>query len=1069
MPGVSLTTKPSSFVEPVGCLASSLLGVVACLAGSVGSMMLALPVSAQMPYQRSGYQQASAPSFADQLHQAQMAQPQPVPQQPQNHEYGRATTGQVVYSNPSGVTHQVASQNQPFVAHSQPVPPAGNASQRNVTPHFYPIAGDGTSGVAQAAGIQLRSINQQRYYDEQESLLASRYHRTRVENARQVAERYRLTAHQLGPLSNLANETADFVDAWADLATAYQGLAGRIYDAELTLATTEREFQDVREKLEEFGLSPTVGLLLQNKKEQLYRTRLTDQATRFAANEMAATRQKQAQLETVVYNGADPHAQSHSLLASLAQPIQLDAQSQLSPMLIEHLKQRHEWLQTLRQGYHDYQQKLSQLDSSLVAQTRLTDEYRRLIDRKIIWIRSGQTMRVTDMWKLDEGLESLFAVERSGALGEALRKKWDANPIRGIGLLFCLAALLILRWYARHWIVAVGARKRMREATRESRKVVASLWTPIAAAALPAALYIAARWLSEEVVYEPTLQVANGLYAAALVALLVGLPQQLLTNFGLIDRHLEIELPRRARAAAYLGVVGVGLSIAAYLVTMLSQIDHGIWRDSAARALYLIALTLAAWTCHLALRPRGGALVPLIEQLGGSLIHRLRWGIYLVAVGFPLAMMLLVVLGYPFTANQLIMRAALSLSALAIVATLWPGLNILAGRLWLQLTGTDSPPAIETNSRLGLADLDTAASKQVSGVFAEHNLELKHQLAFLVRCALTLLAIASLGWLWVDAFPNLRFGNPVVWNVKREVMTTGYGATGELLQASHWEMVPITALHLIAAAATLFVAFQLAKLLPALFDALVLQRVAFDEGMEHLLLVIGRTILFGTGCLLACKWIGLQWQTIQWLAVGLAVGLGFGLQDMVRNLYGGLVVLFEKPARLGDLITVGRVTGRVASQKLRSTTLADQDGREVIIPNKSFVSEDVINWMGAGRLKTVALEVAVNRQERPADVCRMLQQLVIDQAGVVLSPAPQATLVCVGKTSQRIEMVAWIEDHQVASRFRDDLLRTVTSFLREKGLLVSGQPQQPELRDSNQDESERLFGSKPLRSRNRTA
>lgn len=1050
---------------------------------SVAVALAATPAQAQYPptqYSQAQYSPVHSPSTQGQYGAipSTVSQPPSLQRSPQAPVSQTAAT--VNRSNSSTAGHTETVQQRPFytVATAHPSDALGGPSDvpggkrgaeetagRN-GPVIYPLHGNDQSMVAQASGIQLRSINQQRYYEEQQSLLAARYHDDRVDHARRVAQQYRAAAYQLGPLANLATETAEFVDAWADLAVSYQGLAGRIYDADLTLATTQREYNDVRQRLDDYGLSPTVGLLLQNKKEQLYRLKLTDQASRLAADEIARTRENQAKLEMVSVNGADPNLQASGLLSSLGQPIRIEAESQLLPLLVEHLKQRHQWLETLRLGYQDYQQTLSQLDSTLSAHSRLTDDYRRLIDRKIIWIRSGRTMTLADGWKLDDGLESLFAVQRSGQLGDALRKKWDANPIRGIGLLMTIAALLLVRWYARHWIVAVGARKRMRDASRDRRKVVASLLTPIAAAALPAALYVTARWLCSDVVYEPTLQVGKAFYATALIALTVGLPQQLLTNFGLIDRHTDIEMPRRARASAYLGVVGVGLSIAAYLVVMLSQIDHGVWRESAARVLYLLALALAAWTFHLALRPRGGAILPLIGAIGGGLIDRLRWVIYLAAVGFPLAMMLLIVLGYPFTANQLILRAAVSLSGLTILATWWPGLTILAGHLWLQLTGTAVPPAEPSPYRS--FDDEPPAPKQVVGVLVEQNLELKHQLAFLFQCGLTLVVLASLGWLWIDAFPNLRLGNPVVWTVNHEVFSTTLGPAGEEIQQASWQQTPITALHLIAAAATLFVAFQLAKLLPGLFDALVLQRVSFDEGMEHLLLVIGRTVLFGAGCLLACQWIGLQWQTIQWLAVGLAIGLGFGLQDMVRNLYGGLVVLFEKPARLGDLITVGRVTGRVAAQKLRTTTIADHDGREVIVPNQAFVSEDVTNWMGAGRLKTVALEVAVNRQERPADVCRMIQQLVIEQSGVLLSPAPQATLVCVAKNSQRIEVVAWIEDHQNASRFRDDLLRTVSMFLREKGLMVAGQPKQPELRETYQVESERLFG-KPAKSNRRSA
>ncbi|MFN9415677.1 MAG: mechanosensitive ion channel family protein, partial [Pirellula sp.] len=190
-----------------------------------------------------------------------------------------------------------------------------------------------------------------------------------------------------------------------------------------------------------------------------------------------------------------------------------------------------------------------------------------------------------------------------------------------------------------------------------------------------------------------------------------------------------------------------------------------------------------------------------------------------------------------------------------------------------------------------------------------------------------------------------------------------------------------------------------------------------------------------------------RWETIQWPAVGLAIGLGFALQDVMRNLLGGLVVLFEKPARLGDLITVGNVTGRVSAQKLRTTVLSDEEGREVIVPNKNFVSQDVINWMGAGRLSVIPIEVSVTRDERPADICRMLQQLLVEQHELLLSPAPQATLVCVSQTSQRIELRAWVEENQDATRIRDSLKRTVLHYLAEKNLLTPQQPRQPTLKD----------------------
>jgi small-conductance mechanosensitive channel len=174
--------------------------------------------------------------------------------------------------------------------------------------------------------------------------------------------------------------------------------------------------------------------------------------------------------------------------------------------------------------------------------------------------------------------------------------------------------------------------------------------------------------------------------------------------------------------------------------------------------------------------------------------------------------------------------------------------------------------------------------------------------------------------------------------------------------------------------------------------------------------------------------------------------------------------MFEKPARLGDLITVGDVTGRVAAQKLRTTVLSDEKGRDVIIPNRNFVNQEVINWMGAGRLKVIPIEVAVTRDERPADVCRRLQQLLVEQPGLLLSPAPQATLICVSQQGQRIELRAWIEDDQDASRCRDALTTTVLNYLAEKNLLAPHQPRQVSLNELPNKDVETGFRVRKKRS-----
>ncbi len=881
------------------------------------------------------------------------------------------------------------------------------------------------------------------------------YDQTRIDSARRSASEYRSKASSSSPiLSELANTNAKLAEQWAELAVNINTYSVRISDANFKLDSAMRDYEDVGSKLRQGGLTPTIGLLLSHKKSQLEDWKVDGSVGHQVNDEIQRSRQTQLENEMVIYDGSDITRQTSEILASSGYGSNHIEYSTLAPQVQSLLRERSGWLQSLTQGYNDYQQKLGELASVSTAFDKLTDDYRKLINRHVTWIRSSDPLGIADARKFRSGLNSLFDARRSEAFGYSLNQKWLSNPTSGWTLLGTILIILVFRILAKSWLV--GKQARMRETSATARKCVASLLTPLVAFAFPSILYLLARWLGSGYVTESTLHVASGLFAASFVALIVEVPRQLLRTNGFVERHLKIDLPRRQRASVYLFVIGTGLVLSAYLITLAEHIDHGTWSGSVARLGFIASLLLVAWTAHLALKPTGGFLEPLIQKFGGSVLYRIRFLFYFLGVGFPVAMITLSALGYEFTATEIIKRAGIMFVSMLVGATLWSAAKILASSAWHTLTGT------RDESRLD--EYEEVQPARVSGALAEHSLELKHQMAFLSQCGLVLGAILCGGWLWIDIFPNVRMGNPVLWTVQDTVTQSFLDASGQQVSRTQVETTPITVLRLVLAAATMFVAFQLAKLLPGIFDALVLQRVNFDEAMEHLSLVLGRCLLFGAGCFIACRLVGLRWETIQWLAVGLTIGLGFAMQDIVRNLLGGLVVLFEKPARLGDLITVGSVTGRVASQKLRTTVLSDDEGREVIIPNKNFVSQDVVNWMGAGRLKAIPMEVAVTRAERPADVCRMLQQLLVEQPELLLSPAPQATLVCVSQQSQRIELRAWVEEDQDALRYRETLTKIVLNYLSEKNLLAPNQPSQPSLKDSFDPDAIRGYRSRKNRS-----
>ena len=952
---------------------------------------------------------------------------------------------------------------QPFTVRPAANPPQRLAGQPTTaamrpqpqTPKFH----ETSQSIRQASGLSDRLQQSYRW-------------RNRVEQSRRDQAYFDDMRRRGGATQSLAVQNEALLRQWLDVRQQLIDLSDRIDDASDRYRSTEQQFLDASSKLEEYGLTPTIGLVLRHKREQLIRQQARDSSMSTIRDNLQKVRQQQLALEMLPLDGSRPDWQTDQWLADHGSPHQIVGQTE-SPIrydVRELLARRHRWVTALKDAFAEYHRGVDELDSSIRAFGQLSRQYRKLIDRHVIWIRDSEMLRVSDFGKLGGGMSALFLSGRSDAIGVTISRKWEAARSSMIALLLWSILIAVVRWRCKWWLLRIGRGEVGKNWTKPVRGSVAAILTVAVAVCVPAVLGLISRWLSVGIVSTPTLHASSAAAAAAITMLAVELARQAIRDLGWIDRHVDVDLPHRGRAMTYLTIVGLGFVLAAYVFTLAAKTDRGAWHGSLSRLGFIATMMLLAWTIHRTLRVNGGFAGPLLLKFGGAVVHQARLVIYLCGMGLPVVLIVLSALGYSYAAEQILRLSIWTFIALITALMVWPGLATLSTWVWGYATGTLPPPRQFDQYGEVIVDRGGDSNPDLSnGVLKDHYLELKYQLAFLCQCGLVVAGVLAMGWLWSDVLPIASVGNPVIYTVGGDAMSSavnvagqlggnlpgslpgnlsggaggiGGGATGGVgrMQPVGTEGRAITLLHLLLAAATMFVSFQIAKLVPAMFDAMVLQRVSFDEAMEHFVFLLVRGALFAAGLLIAGYTIGLRWQTIQWLMVGLMIGVGFGMQDMVGNLVGGFVVLFEKPAKLGDRISVGSLTGRVAMQRLRTTTLSDDQGREVIVPNRNFVQEEVINWMGAGRLASVKMEVSISRDKRSADVCRSLTELMQTQKNVLLSPAPHATLMCVGQTSQRIEVEVWIEDAAAVTKTHSRLTKVIREYLGGEHLLTGSQP-----------------------------
>jgi potassium efflux system protein len=122
----------------------------------------------------------------------------------------------------------------------------------------------------------------------------------------------------------------------------------------------------------------------------------------------------------------------------------------------------------------------------------------------------------------------------------------------------------------------------------------------------------------------------------------------------------------------------------------------------------------------------------------------------------------------------------------------------------------------------------------------------------------------------------------------------------------------------------------------------------------------------------------------------MSVGLGFGLQDIFANFISGIILLFERPIRVGDIVTLGDKSGVVNRIRMRSTTIVDWDRKEYIVPNKDLVTERLLNWTLSDQINRIEMRVPVAQGTDTDLACGLLMEAALEQPEVMADPAPQA-------------------------------------------------------------------------------
>jgi small-conductance mechanosensitive channel len=206
---------------------------------------------------------------------------------------------------------------------------------------------------------------------------------------------------------------------------------------------------------------------------------------------------------------------------------------------------------------------------------------------------------------------------------------------------------------------------------------------------------------------------------------------------------------------------------------------------------------------------------------------------------------------------------------------------------------------------------------------------------------------------------------------------------------------------------TLVGAVVLSRVLRTLLEDDVVPRLPAGRGVGYALTTTVHYAVLLLGFLLAISAAGVDLNKVSLLAGAFGVGIGFGLQNVVNNFVSGLILLYERPVQLGDMVEVGGTTGEVRRIGIRSSTIRTPQGAEVIVPNSNLISDRVVNWTFSDRRRRMDIKVGVAYGTDPDRVLALLEGVARAHPDVLTDPAPQVLFTGFGESSLDFELRAW--------------------------------------------------------------
>jgi potassium efflux system protein len=290
---------------------------------------------------------------------------------------------------------------------------------------------------------------------------------------------------------------------------------------------------------------------------------------------------------------------------------------------------------------------------------------------------------------------------------------------------------------------------------------------------------------------------------------------------------------------------------------------------------------------------------------------------------------------------------------------------------------------------------------------------------------LVLVGIFGFVMLWADILPAFGLLN--------EITLWSHAA----LVSGEQQLIPVTLMDLGQACMIAFITVASAKYLPSLLEIIMLQQTSITAGSRYTVTTVTNYIIVATGVLSFFNILGVDWSKLQWLVAALGVGIGFGLQEIVANFISGIIILFERPIRIGDTVTIGENDGVVVRIRIRATTIRNWDRKELLVPNKEFITGQLINWTLSEPTTRIVIPVGLAYGGDVELALKLMMEAAEEHSDILLDPAPTVVFDEFGDNALSLKLRCFIPDTFYRLAIVTCLHKAINQKFNDAGLVIA--------------------------------